>query len=130
MYSFQPLPDYSDSHVGFYVMSVFCTLAIAIVLSFWKEDEIDTTSMLGWAVVLCGLLFMCYKDSYTARHPLNEPHVGTFVGYQPEGYRERSGKSTADHHYIYVIYRVDGLDVLFQGDTGMAYPKRATIYKN
>jgi hypothetical protein len=130
MYSFQPLPDYSDIHTGFYVLSVFCVIAMALVLAVWKSDDIETPSLMCWIVILGGLLTLGYKDSYADKHPLNEQHIGIFVGFDAEGYRERSGKTTVDRHYTYVIYNVDGNPVMFPAQTGMPYPKRIVVYKN
>ena len=60
----------------------------------------------------------------------NEPHVGKFVGFQPEGYNERSGKSRADRHYMYVVYEVEGRMTILQTGLGMTYPAEAILYKN
>lgn len=130
MYTMQPLPDYSDVHVGFYILSAICILVFAVVLAFWKEDEIKNSSMLIWAAVLGTFLYYAHCQSYTPKHPLNEKHIGEFVGFNAEGYRERSGKQMVDRHYTYVVYRIDGYDVMFSAETGVAYPPRAVFYKN
>jgi hypothetical protein len=53
-----------------------------------------------------------------------------FVGYQPEVRLEKSGKSSYDNHYMYVIYRANGNSVILQGRAGIEYPKNAILYKN
>jgi hypothetical protein len=60
----------------------------------------------------------------------NEKVTGVFVGYESEGYRERSGKSYVDKHFTYVIYKVDGGNVMLPCNTGVVYPERVTLYKN
>jgi hypothetical protein len=130
MYSFQPVVDTSDIHTGFYILTTICVLLWAFIAVLWKEDEIEWYSMIVWTVILGGVIAMAYNNSYTPRHPLNEKLVGNFVGFQTEGYSERSGKSRVDRHYVYVIYEVNGYNVLFQASTGMTYPKQVIVYRN
>lgn len=130
MYSFQPVADTSDIHIGFYILTAMCVGMWAVMLVLWKEDEIEWPALLVWTAILGGLIAIAYKTSYTPNHPLNEKLVGNFVGFQTEGYSERSGKSKADRHYVYVIYEVNGYNVLFQASTGMTYPKQVIVYRN
>ena len=84
------------------------------------------------ASVICGI---AYGVSYhwTKQEPKvfsNTKVTAEFIGFQPEGYREKSGKSMVDRHYMYVVYRVNGNDVILQGQSGVEYPKTAILYKN
>jgi hypothetical protein len=130
MYTFQPIHDYSDSHAVFYTLAIFVILFLGGIIALWKNDDIETGTLLGWVVIFSLVLFVSHDNSYTPNHPKNELHVGHFVRYETEGYRERSGKTTADRHYVYVVYNIDGADVLFEAGTGMAYPKDVNVYKN
>ena len=60
----------------------------------------------------------------------NEKVIGEFVGYESEGYKERSGKSYVDRHYTYVIYKVKGGNVMLPCKVGEVYPQYVTLYKN
>jgi hypothetical protein len=60
----------------------------------------------------------------------NEKVTAELVGFQPEGYREKSGKSMVDRHYMYVVYRVGSEQVILQAQTGVVYPQTAILYKN
>lgn len=130
IYSFQPVADTSDLHVGFYLMCFIAGLVITCVLTFWKEGEIDNISLGFWTVLLSLLLIYSHHESYTDRHPLNEKLIGEFVGFHSEVRTERSGKSTVENHYVYVIYRVEGSNVLFRAAPGLTFPPRAVVYKN
>jgi len=130
MYSMQPLPDHSDVHVGFYIVCGICLLVFSVIMSLWKEDEIETHSLAVWSAILLILGYMAHENSYTPHHPLNQQVIGEFVRFESEGFRERSGKSTVDRHYTYVVYRVGNSEVLFAANTGVAYPPRAILYKN
>ena len=85
------------------------------------------------AIVIAATAYNSY-NSGSIIVPKNERVVGTFVGYQPEGYNivERSGKTTryVDHHLVYVVYSVDDKLILLEGSAGAEYPKRAILYKN
>jgi hypothetical protein len=85
-----------------------------------------------FGAVACGI---AYGVSYhwTNQAELHYPNVkvtAEFAGYAPEGYREKSGKSYVDRHYVYVVYTVNGNPVLMQGSAGVEYPKTAILYKN
>ena len=82
--------------------------------------------------IACGFTYgvsYVWTDQETKKF-VNEPVIAEFAGYAPEGYREKSGKSYVDHHYVYVIYKVNGNPVLLQGIAGVEYPKTAILYKN
>jgi hypothetical protein len=71
-----------------------------------------------------------YTVSYGDMVPTNIPVEATFVGFQTEGDRELSGKSMVDKHFIYVIYNVNGDNVLLQAYLGSTYPGTVILYKN
>lgn len=131
MYSFAPTVDLSDVHGGFYFMAGICILGALLII--W--DALSDYDGLGWGHVI-GLLFcfgigaIAYNDSYTPNHPVNQQFTANFVRFQPEGYREQSGKTRSDRHYMYVVYEVNGQEIILQGVEGSTYPKQAVLYRN
>ena len=130
MYTIAPIPPINtiDDHGGFY-----CLLFIGFIL-IWMAWEVEN----GW-LLLAGIILPCvagYVSWTTGRYyeyP-NEKVTGEFVRYVAEGYNvtERSGKTTrhVDKHEIYMVYRINGNEVLFHAKTGVEYPKTAVFYKN
>lgn len=131
MYSFTPLVDISDVHVGFYTVLIMCIVIYAAFLWACSEDGFQLAS---WHAIPTALFFViigiAYNDSYTPQHPINQQVTGTFVRFQPEGYRESTGKTRSDVHYMYVIYDVDGYEIILGSVYGSKYPKTAILYKN
>lgn len=129
MYTFTPVTDIPVHHVGFWIF--LCVIIIALSLSLLA----DPYEFSKYFTIACIPVAFAYMVSYhisdqSTQTFKNEKVTGTFVGYQPEGYNERSGKSRADRHYMYVIYSVDGSNIIFQGQEGIQYPKTAVLYKN
>ena len=129
MYSFNPLADIPVSHEGFVIIMIIC-IVIAVMILF-NEPEL----FFQWffvASMICGAAyFVSYKFcDQTPQTFKNEKVVGTFVGYESEGYKERSGKSYVDKHFTYVIYKVDGGNVMLPCKVGEVYPERVVLYKN
>jgi hypothetical protein len=129
MYSFAPLADIPADHKGFVC---FCFLVgVILVFTLLNEPELFFgmffvgTVFLGF--VYCVSYVWTDQDTKTFK---NEVVIGEFVGYESEGYKERSGKSYVDRHYTYVIYRVPEGNVMLPCVTGTPYPQRATLYKN
>lgn len=134
MYTFQPLADIPPSHTGFWILAV--TLACLWFLSMLDSDW---SERIFYTVIWSGILGVAWMVSYvwtnqdTIVHK-NEQVTGEFVRFVAEGYNEevRSGKQTrrVDVHKTYVVYRINGQEVMFEGNLGTAYPPRATFYKN
>jgi hypothetical protein len=129
MYTFNPLASIPVDHTGFFLVCFISVVILCICLM--TEPE----SFFFWffcvTVLTVGAYFVSY--SWTDQTPKtfkNEKVTGEFVGFQPEGYREKSGKSMVDRHYMYVVYRVNGNDVILQAKQGVEYPKTAILYKN
>lgn len=130
MYTIAPIPPINtiDDHGGFYILLF---LGIMLVWAAWEVEN-------GW-LLLAGIILPCFAGyvSWTTgryyEYP-NEKVTGEFVRYVAEGYSEtvRSGKSTrqVDRHVVYVAYKINGNEVLFNAQTGVEYPKFATFYKN
>lgn len=132
MYSFEPLVDtMANTHYGFYSFCVIAALGIWATISLWNDHDLDTGVSLFWIFGLVLFTGIIYSESFKpATVYANEQVVGTLVGFQPEGYNEKSGKSRADRHYMYVVYEVNGQHVIMNAKTGVDYPKRAVMYKN
>ena len=128
-YSFNPLADIPVEHNGFFIVATFCFVWMVMVL--FNERE----SFFVYFFIACIPLSISLGVSYhwtdqTTKTFKNEKVVGEFVGYESEGYKERSGKSYVDRHFTYVIYRVEGGNVMLPCKTGVAYPERVVLYKN
>lgn len=129
MYTFNPIPAVPVDHAGMFIIGMLCVFVLLVVL--FNEPELFFFYFFC-ASVVCGI---AYGVSYhwTNQEPkvfANVKVEAEFVGFQPEGYREKSGKSMVDRHYMYVVYRVNGNDVILQGQSGVEYPKTAILYKN
>ncbi len=134
MYTFAPLADINtvDNHVGFFII---CLIVLCTIWLLWVNDEVyDSIGILltfGLILLISGAISW---NSGTVLNYANTQIIAKFVRYETEGYSEyrRSGKSTnkVDVHNVYVIYNVDGNDILFPAKVGMVYPKEAIVYKN
>lgn len=135
MYSFQPLPtiDTVNSHIGLAAVAVICAVWI-IMVALWSLADHDwehfvKAGIAGPAVLLIIATIISFTTGKITTFE-NTPVTGVFVGYEAEGYNVQSRKSRADHHLIYVIYRMPEGDILMLAGAGMVYPKEAILYKN
>lgn len=131
MYSFQPLADIPVSHGGLFMICMLCLTIF--VMSIMSEDI--QYACVVFVFFCVPLLCITYGVSYhwTSQEPQvfkNEKVTAEFVSFQPEGYRESSGKSKVDKHYMYVVYSVNGSPVILQAQPGQTYPKSVILYKN
>ncbi len=129
MYSFNPIPDVPVEHTGFGIILAFSIIWLVIVLL--NEPE----TFFVWFFITCFPVGIAYGVSYhwtsqEAKTFVNQKVTAELVGFQPEGYREKSGKSMVDRHYMYIVYRVNGNEVILQATQGVEYPKTAILYKN
>ena len=129
MYTFQALADIPVKHDGFVII---CFLAVTILVMVLMNDA---ESFFAAFFLCCIPVSIAYGVSYhwTNQEPqtfVNERVTGTFVKFEAEGYKERSGKSYVDRHYTYVVYNVNGNNVLMYAKEGMEYPQTAVLYKN
>ena len=129
MYTFNPVADIPVDHNGFAIILAFCIIWLVLVL--FNEPE----TFFVYFFLACFPVSIAYGVSYhwTNQEPktfVNQKVEAQWVGYQPEGYREKSGKSYVDKHFVYVVYSVNGNHVLLQGQAGVEYPRTAILYKN
>jgi hypothetical protein len=129
MYTFNPVANIPVSHDGFAVILAFCVVCLIMVL--FNEPE----TFFVWFFIACFPVGIAYGVSYhwTNQEPktfVNQKVTGTFVKFEAEGYKERSGKSYVDRHYTYVVYNVNGNNVLLSAQSGIEYPQTAILYKN
>jgi hypothetical protein len=136
MYTMYPLDDVPPDHMGFWIVVVTTTLIWAIrVFDEWR-DEIDrvlSTVVAVAVIAFSSAVSYVWTDQTTLVHK-NQQVTGEFVRFVAEGWNESqsSGKTTrrVDVHKTYVIYRINGNEVLFEATTGIEYPKTAVFYKN
>jgi hypothetical protein len=129
MYSFSPLADIPVDHAGLFIVGMGCAMWLAICLFNSPEDFFVNF----FFVVIIMAIGYGVSFHWTNQEPKtfkNEKVTAELVGFQPEGYREKSGKSMVDRHYMYVVYRVGGEQVILQAKTGVVYPQTAILYKN
>lgn len=129
MYTFNPIASIPVSHEGFWIIAFFC--AFCLVVCLFQEPE----AFFVWFFIACFPVGIAYGVSYhwTNQEPKTFANVqvtAEFAGYEPEGYREKSGKSMVDRHYMYVVYKINGDPVILQAQTGQVYPKTVILYKN
>ena len=129
MYTFNPIASIPVNHDGFWIIAAFCAFCLVIVL--FNEPE----TFFVWFFLACFPVGIAYGVSYhwtnqEAKVFANVPVTAEFQGFEPEGYKEKSGKSYVDRHYMYVVYTVNGNPVILQSQTGQVYPKTVTLYKN
>ena len=129
MYTFNPVADIPANHEGFWLVAILSIVILLVCL--WQEPE----AFFVWfflATVTCGIAYgvSYHWTNQTPKTFVNEKVTAELVGFQPEGYREKSGKSMVDRHYMYIVYRVNGNDIILQAQQGIEYPKTAILYKN
>lgn len=129
MYSFQPLADIPVSHGGLFIVSMTCFFWLCIVLMN-DAEEFFVNFFFVTIVMAIGYGVSFHWTDQTAQTFPNVKVTGEFVGYESEGYKERSGKSYVDKHFTYIVYKVDGGNVMLPCKTGVSYPERVTLYKN
>lgn len=129
MYTFAPLADIPVSHGGFQVICAISLILIFVVLLNDANDFFGTFFVCSMVTLAAYGVSFHWSDQ-TTKTFANTQVTAEFAGYQPEGYNERSGKSRADYHYMYVVYKVNGNPVIMRGSTGIEYPKTAVLYRN
>ena len=129
MYTFAPLADIPISHGGFQVICAIALILIFVVLLNDANDFFGTFFVCSMVTLAAYGVSFHWSDQ-TTKTFANTQVTAEFAGYQPEGYNERSGKSRADYHYMYVVYKVNGNPVIMRGSTGIEYPKTAVLYRN
>ena len=135
MYTFAPIASVYPGHEGFVLI---CVAAFLFVLIAGMTEDIAAGIAAAFPAAFVVLLAYCVSYVWTDQGPTkvykNEPVTGEFVRYVAEGYNitVQSGKSTrhVDRHEVYVVYRINGNEVLFRGQEGIEYPKTAILYKN
>lgn len=129
MYSFTPLADIPVDHGGLFIIGMTCFAWLCIVLMN-NAEEFFVNFFFVAIVMAIGYGVSFHWTDQTVKTFPNEKVVGEFVGYESEGYKERSGKSYVDKHFTYIVYKVDGGNVMLPCKTGVVYPERVTLYKN
>lgn len=129
MYTFNPIPAVQPDHVGFFLI---CVLVAFILIHCMLSEPESFFAFFFVATIVVGFTY-CVSYIWTDQDVKTYANVqvrAELVGFQPEGYNERSGKSRADRHYIYVVYAVGGEKVILQAKEGTTYPQTAILYKN
>lgn len=135
-YTTTPLPpiDTINYHGGFYAYVVLMTIVVVIQFLVWEDKREVVKLALGVVLsyVIAGLISYNTGEYKTYA---NTPVSGELAGFVAEGYshevhRHKSNVRRADVHMTYVVYKINGGDVLFPAQTGIQYPQRAIFYRN
>ena len=129
MYTFQALASVPVDHKGF--VCILVVAVVLLVLCLFNEPE----AFFVWFFFACWAVGIAYGVSYhwTNQETKVYPNIkvtAEFVGYESEGYKERSGKSYVDRHFTYVVYKVPEGNVMLPCVVGTPYPQTAILYKN
>lgn len=135
MYTFAPIANVYPGHEGFVIV---CAAAVLLLVALVFSEDVVTAVVAAIPTSLIVLLVYCVSYVWTDQGPTkvykNEQVTGEFVRYVAEGYNitVQSGKTTrhVDRHEVYVVYKINGNEVLFRGQEGIEYPKTAILYKN
>ncbi len=129
MYTFNPLATIPVDHTGFGIIVGLCIFITLVVLMNEAELFFQWFFVATIACVLAYFVSYSWTDQ-TPKTFVNEKVTATFVGFEAEGYKEKSGKSYVDRHFTYVVYNVNGSNVLLSATTGQTYPQTVILYKN
>lgn len=135
MFTTSPIPPVVPDHVGFYMVAAF-VIAIWIAYQFDTYDfgeRLVSTGIAALIIWFSAMVSYVWTDQDTKFYA-NTPVTGEFVRHLAEGWSETrsNGKHTrqVDVHKTYVVYRINGSEVLFPATTGVAYPPKAVFYHN
>lgn len=136
MYTFAPLANINtlDDHFGFYVIAIGMFVFWMIMITTCRDDLEGA----GWTTVVMilfvGVVGLISWNSGEYKVYQNTEVTGEFVGYVAEGFNiaEYQGKYSrrVDKHFTYVVYKVDGNNIMLQCEVGKQYPQFVTLYKN
>jgi len=129
MYTFAPLAAIPVTHGGFEFICFMLVIVLLFVIINGMGGFLETFFVCTVIAVAAYGVSFHWIDQGTQTFANTVVHA-EFAGYAPEGYREKSGKSMVDRHYVYVVYKVNGNPVLMQGSAGIEYPQTAILYKN
>ena len=129
MYTFHPLAAIPVNHTGLFFVGMACFLWLAVCLMNSAEDFFVNFFFAAIIMAISYGVSFHWTDQ-EAKTFKNEKVTATFVSFEAEGYKERSGKSYVDKHFTYVVYNVNGSNVLLAASTGQTYPQTAILYKN
>lgn len=129
-YSSIPFSDIANTHIGFILMCVFALIYFLISVDSFEEGSFIEIAL---GLIVSGMLILTGYNSFSIDNSAQcskyqETIVAEFVGFSPEVYKQRSGKSDVTHHKIYLHYRY-GNDNILTETSSTAAPKYATFYR-
>jgi hypothetical protein len=130
MYTLNTISDYSNSHVGFYVLVVIFGLISLVAINEISKDGF-TIGPIIWLIFTIIFLGIAHNDSYTPYHPENIKVNASFVRFESEGFRQKEGKKEVEYHKQYVVYYINGIGyITFTASEMVVYPKDIILYYN
>ena len=128
-YSIIPFLDVQNTHIGFILMCVFSLIYFSIAVSAYEGSFIENTlaSLVVGILIMSGYISFT-KDNSAQCAKYQETVVAEFLGFAPEVYKQRSGKTDVTHHRMYVQYRFENDNIVTETPSTTA-PKYATFYR-
>lgn len=136
MYTFSPLANINtvDDHGFFYFFSFGLICFLVATLISCRDDREGALWTTLITIGLIGVAALLSWNTGKIKDYENKQVTGEFVNFVAEGYNitEHYGKTTrhVDKHFTYVVYSVEGNNVMMQAEPGRTYPQTAVLYKN
>jgi hypothetical protein len=128
-YSLTPIEtlDTIHSHSGFQLLTF---LIIVIIIMF------DYKSLIMWliGIILVSIVALISWNTGEIITYKNQVVTGHLVRFQPEVWAEvhhhPTSITTSIERKMYVVYEVEGNEIIFDADKRIEYPQSANLYKN
>lgn len=136
MYTFAPLANINtvDEHRLFYWFSGILICFLVCTIFSCRDDREGAVWLTIVVTVLIGISALLSWNTGEIKDYENKQVTGEFVNFVAEGYNitEHYGKTTrhVDKHFTYVVYSVEGNNVMLPAEAGRQYPQFVTLYKN
>ncbi|WP_310628158.1 hypothetical protein [Limnohabitans sp.] len=133
-YTFFPVPpiDTLNDHSGLTI--IYTILICSLLLCAKCGTDREFKNWFFFCVVVAAITAVISYNCGSVKTFKNVAVRGALIGFVAEGYNESrtSGKSTTrvDVHKTYVVYEIDGKQVIFNAQLGIEYPSVATLYRN
>lgn len=127
-YSFQPMMDKSDWHIGFYIVCFLASVVIIYsIIEMFKREIVD--GLFG-LVVAFGITSLVHHYSYVEDHPENVQVVAKFTGYSHEEHTEQNGKYKTVTNLTYAHFKTPDGNVALKTDPSRPMPDSVILYGN
>ena len=132
MYSLAPLLNVENSHLGFYVSSIFFLVFILFSIGQGIKQGFDWILLLVVSLIYATITFVSFNVD-TSKTYKNEKVTADFVSFMPEQTSYQCGgkhRRTCYSSVIYGEFKVPEGIVVLEINPAYPMPKRVTLYKN